>query len=154
VAVQLFTLELMDATGHLVCWEMPFAEARDPSVSVITGFGGDVVSVVVAPAGIDKYPKYLVHFSKVIMLLCYEEAHAFNRGYRDLPSIESRRCAYIWSGSPWLESYKRGAEVFGWKDLQHYVIFGGDSIVELIATGQPTVERLDKGKVIVTNHEV
>jgi hypothetical protein len=144
----------MDNTSHLVCWDMPFAEARYPSVSVITESGGDVVSVVIAPAGIDRYPKYLVHFSKVITLLCYEEAHAFDRGYRDLSGIEQRCCAYIWSGSPWLESYKRGAEVFGWKDLQHYLIFGGDSIVELIASGQPMVERMDKNKIIVTNHEV
>ena len=144
----------MHTTGHLVRWDVPFADAIDPSVSVITESGGDVVSLVVAPAGVDRYPKFLIRFSKVITLLCCEEAHGFDRGYRDLPGIEQRCCTHIWHDSPWLESYQRGSEVLGWKDLRHYLIFGGDSIVELIASGQPTVERLEDSRVIVTSHEV
>jgi len=53
-----------------------------------------------------------------------------------------------------LESYRKGADVFEWKNLQHFLVLGGDSIVELVASGQPKVERLDKRAIIETKHEV
>jgi hypothetical protein len=132
---------------------VPFAEAHDPSVSLITEQGGDAATIVVAPSGIDQYPKYLVRFGKVIALLCFVEAFAFDRGYRALSGIEPKYCAYIWTDSPWMESYRKGADIFEWEDLQHYLVFGGDSIVELIACGQPEVERLDERRVIATKYE-
>jgi hypothetical protein len=144
----------MNTTTDLVRWNVPFAEARDPSVSLITEQGGDAATLVVAPSGIDRYPKYLVRFGKVIILLCYEEAFAFDRGYRALSGNEPNCCAYLWTDSPWMESYRKGADVYEWKGLQHYLIFGGDSIVELIASVQPKVERLDEKRVIDTRYEV
>jgi hypothetical protein len=144
----------MDTATDLVRWDMPFAEARDPSVSLITEQGGDAAMLIVAPLGIDRYPKYLVRFSKVIALLCYEEAFALDRGYRALSGIEPKCCAYLWTDSPWMESYRKGADVFEWKGMQHYLILGGDSVVELIASGQPRAERLDERRVIETKYEV
>ena len=144
----------MDTAADLVRWDVPFAEARDPSVSLITEQGGDAATLVVAPSGIDRYPKYLVRFAKVIALLCYEEAFAFDRGYRALSGIEPKCCAYLWTDSPWMESYRKGVDVFEWKDLQHYLVFGGDFIVELVASGQPKVERLDERRVIDTRYKI
>lgn len=141
----------------LVRWDVPFAEACDPSVSLITEQGeqcGDAATLVVAPHGIDEYPKYIVRFGKVVALLCYEEAFAFDRGYRALSGIELKCCAYLWPDSPWVESYRKGADIFEWKDLQHYLIFGGDSIVELIADGQPKIERFDHPQIIEVRHRV
>jgi hypothetical protein len=144
----------MDTATDLIRWDVPFAEARDPSVSLIAEQGGDAATLVVAPSGIDRYPKYLVRFGKVIALLCYEEAFAFDRGYRALSGIEPNCCAYLWTDSPWMQSYRKGADVLDWKDLQHYLVCGGDSIVELIASGQPKVEWLDEKRVIETKYEV
>jgi hypothetical protein len=144
----------MDTATDLVRWDVPFAEAHDPSVGLITEQGGDAAMLVVAPSGIERYPKYLVSFGKVIAVLCYEEAFAFDRGYRALRGIEPKCCAYLWTSSPWLESYRKGADVFEWKGLQHYLVLGGDSIVELIASGQPKIERLDERRVIETKYAV
>lgn len=144
----------MKAANDLVLWDVPFGESRYPSLSLITEEGGDVAMLVVAPSGLDTYPKFLVRFPRVITLLCYEEAYAFNRGYRELTGIDSNRCAYLWTDSPWLQCYRKGREVFAWTDLWHYLIFGGDSIVEVIAAVQPTVERIEENRVIVTKHEV
>jgi len=38
--------------------------------------------------------------------------------------------------------------------LHHYLIFGGDSIVEVIALGEPQIERVDQRMIIEVKHEV
>jgi hypothetical protein len=145
----------MDTIADLTPWDMPFAEARDPSVSLITEHGGDVASIIVAPHGIDQYPKYLVRFDKVLAVLCYEEALALDRGYPGLPNLPSSVCAYLWADSPWLRASRgRAVDFLQWPDLQHYLIFGGDSIVELLASGAPYVERIDERRVLEAKHEV
>lgn len=144
----------MDTTTELVRWDVPFAEARDPSVSLITEQGGDAVMLVVAPSGIDKYPKYLIRFERVLVSLCHEEAVALDRNCRSLSGIERSVCAYVCSDSPWLPASRGFAELLELSDLQHYLVFGGDSIVELIASGQPKVERLDGKRVIESRYEV
>lgn len=147
----------MDTVTHLVRWDVPFAEARHPSVTLITEQGhesADVAVLVVAPHGIDAYPKYLVRFDKVLAMLCYEEALALDRGYGSLAGVQPSVCAYLWADSPWLRASRGRAEFLQWPDLRHYVVFGGDSIVELLASGEPRVERLDERTVLETKHEV
>jgi hypothetical protein len=147
-------LDLMATTSHLVRWNVPFAEARHPSVSLITEKGGDVATLVVAPSGIDQYPKYLVRFDKVLALLCHEEALTLGQRYQNLPGIESAVCAYIWADSPWLRDNRGVADLHHLPDLFHYVVFGGDSIVELLASGVSEIERINERTVIETKHEV
>jgi hypothetical protein len=144
----------MRTVTDLARWEVPFAEARDPSVSLITERGGDAAMLVVAPMGIDRYPKYLVRFDRVLVSLCYEETVSLDRDYRSLTGIEPSVCAYVWTGSPWLRASSGTAELHELLAVQHYLVFGGDSIVELIASGQPKVERLDSHRVIEARHEV
>jgi hypothetical protein len=144
----------MERTPDLIQWQVPFARARHPSVSVITQQGGDAAILLVAPTGVDQYPKYAVRFGKVLALLCFEEAYSFDRGYGALVGLDRSVCAYVWPTSPWRESYRRGAEVFGWDDLQHYLVFGGDSIVEIVAAGKPDVERHVKKAEIETKNQV
>src|SRR5262245_6706400 len=144
----------MRTTTDLVRWDAPFAEARDPSVSLITERGGDAAILVVAPLGTDQYPKYLVRFDRVLVSFCYEEAVALDRDYPALTGIERSVCAYLWGNSPWLRASSGVADSLELSGLQHYLVFGGDSIVELIASGQPKVERLDSPRVIETRYEV
>lgn len=140
--------------SKLVRWDLPFAEARYPSVSLITEEGDSGVVVLVAPEGIDKYPKYLVHVQLVIALLYYEEAFAFDRGYRTLERTEDGLCAYQWMDSPWLQAYRDGKEIFEWESLSHYLLFGGDNIVEIVLSGELTVERIDSKMILETKHEI
>ena len=144
----------MRTVTDLVRWEVPFAEGRDPSVGLITERGGDAAMLVVAPSGTDQYPKYLVRFDRVLVSFCYEEAVALARDYHALTGIEHSVCAYLWSDSPWLRASSGVADLLGLSDLQHYLVFGGDSIVELIASGQPKIERLDSPRVIELRDEV
>lgn len=138
----------------LVRWDVPFAEARDPSVSLITEQGGDAASLVIAPRGIDQYPKYLVRFERVLISLCCDEIAALDRNYHSLTGIDPSVCAYLWSDSPWLRACGAVAEFYGLSDVRHHLVFGGDSIVELISSGQPKIERLDSPRVIETRYEV
>jgi len=143
----------MSSAPEIVPWEVPFASSVDPSVGIITENLGETITLVVAPLGIDKYPKYIVRFDRVITSLCYEEACAFDRGY-GYPGKQDGSCAYRWLGSEWLQGYQKGVDLFGWKDLGHYLIFGGDSIVEVIACGTPDIKWLDAKTTITTIHEV
>ena len=139
----------MDTTAGLVRWDVPFAGAKDPSVSLITEQGGDAATLIVSPDGVDRYPKYLVRFDRVLAALCYEEALALNRGYP-----QAAGCACLWNDSPWLRASRGWAVDFlRWPDLRHYVVFGGDSIVELLAS-EPKIQQIDKKTVIETKHEV
>lgn len=144
----------MSTVADLVRWDVPFAEVRDPSVSLIAEQGGDAAILVVAPCGVDKYPKYLVRFDRVLVSLCCEEVVSLGRDYQSLRGIEHRTSAYLWKESPWLQASRAFAELLELSELQHYLVFGGDSIVELIASGQPKVERLDSPKMIETRYEV
>ena len=113
-----------------------------------------MATLVVAPTGIDQYPKFIVRSQHVIAVLSYEEAFAFDRGYRGLAGIDDGLCAYRWIDSPWLQSYRRGADIFGWASLQHYVVLGGDSIVELVAADEPTIYRLESKQLLTLQHEL
>ncbi|MDB6124774.1 MAG: hypothetical protein JWQ71_3767 [Pedosphaera sp.] len=139
---------------NLIRWNVPFADKCYPSVSLITEQGGNVVVLVIAPDGIDKYPKYIVRAERVTAVLCYQEAFAPDRGCRASTRREDRTCAYQWIDSPWLQSYRDGEEIFMWGSLLHYVILGGDSIVEFIAPGEPTIERIDSSTILETKLKV
>ena len=144
----------MDATTHLVPWDVPFAQSEHPSVSLITEQFGSSATVVVAPHSTDQYPKYLVRFDKVLAALYYEEALGLRGEYPAVAGVQTRGCAYLWPDSPWLRrSHGWAVDFLQWPDLQHYVVFGADDVVELLATGA-TVERIDERRVIETKHEV
>ena len=148
----------IDSVAGFVCWNVAFAEARSPSVSLITEQGEqgtDTATLVVCPHGIDQYPKYLVRFNKVLAALCYEESLALERGYPRCSDTHASGCAYLWADSPWLRaSHGWAVDFLQWSDLKHYLIFGGDTIVEILAAGGSNVERIEKRTVIETKHEI
>ncbi len=58
----------------LASWPTPFSESNLPSVGLIVDSHGDrTATVVVAPQGIDQYPKYLVQFEAVFSCSVEEE---------------------------------------------------------------------------------
>ena len=154
---ELGSLDLMDATTYLVPWDVPFAKSGPlyPSVSLITEQFGSSATVVVAPHGTDQYPKYLVRFDKVLAALYYEEALALRGEYPAVVAdAPTSGCAYLWPDSPWLRASRGWAEFLQWPEPQHYVIFGADDVVELLASGESKVERIDEKTVLETKHEV
>jgi hypothetical protein len=145
----------MHATTNLVPWDVPFAESEHPSVSLITEQFGGSATLVVAPQGIDQYPKYLVRFDKVLAALYYEEALALRGKYPAVAGARASGCAYLWPDSPWLgASHGWAVDFLRWPDLRHYIVFGADDVVELLASGVSKVERIDEKTVFETKHEV
>jgi hypothetical protein len=145
-----------ESKADLVRWDVPFANGQVPSVGCITDPNGSKVVLVVRPQGIGRYPQYLVRFSDVVLLFCYEETCAIKRDWDTLPRSESGLCAYRWITSPWLQHYRVLEDIQFNKSgkLHHYILLGGDSIVELIALGEPTVERVDTKTIIEMKYEV
>lgn len=145
----------MDVTTNLVPWDLPFAQSEHPSVSLITEQFGRTAILVVAPHGTDRYPKYLVRFEKVLAALYYEEALGLRGKYPVVADAQISGCAFLWPDSPWLRaSHGWAVDFLKWPDLRHYIVFGADDVVELLASGESKVERIDEKTVLETKHEV
>lgn len=142
-------------------WETPFTDARDPSVGVIVEAdegGADALTLVVAPGGLDKYPKYLVRFASVVAFTCREEAFAPEvPGLADAPFEDRRASAHLWTGSPWVESYRKGGPLVpaaGDGELRHYLVFGGDNTVEVVSSAEPELKEVAAPRLLVARHAV
>jgi hypothetical protein len=121
--------------------------------------GTDALTIVVAPLSAlppeKNYPKFLLRFDNVITSLCYEEALAIDRAYPPRQRGEKnwlRACR--WIDSPWLHSAQGWAELSRWKELHHYLVFGDDSIIEVISPDEARIERVDTKKFIEVKYEV
>jgi hypothetical protein len=90
----------------------------------------------------------------VLAVLCYEEALPLDRGYGSLAGAQPSVCAYFSGDSPWVRASRGRAEFLQWPELRHYVVFSGDSIVELLASGEPEMKQIDKTTVLETKHAV
>ena|ERR1035437_2096444 len=142
-----------EAKSDLIRWDVPFANGQCPSVGVITDSDTSKVVLVVRPHGFGNYPHYLVRFYNVVTLLRYDDGPgAFDRGYRSLIRSEYDLCAYRWITSPWLFGYSD--QKHSDEEYSHYLLLGGDDIVEVIALGEVEVERVDKQVVMEMKHEV
>ena len=151
------TLAKPESKPDLIRWDVPFADRRWPSVGFITDPDSSKVVLVVRPGGLGSHPSYLVRFSDVVTLFCYEETCAIKRDFDDLTWSEPNLCAYRWLTSPWLEHYRVLEDItFTNTDdkLHHYILLGADTIVELIALGEGEIERVDQKKLIDVKYEV
>ena len=103
--------------SRIVRWETQFTDAFYPSVVLLATpfplFSGRGVGakVVVAPDGIDKYPKYLVDFGEVIVFTSMDEGCCPERDFSSATfdeAITSAKfvCSMQWLNSPWLKSYE------------------------------------------------
>ena len=150
----------MSTDAHIVRWETPFTSTAYPSVGVFIESdtdGIDTLSLVVAPDGIDKYPKYLVRFSSVVAYTYREESFAPSLGIEDLTFEDRKASAQIWPNSPWIESYRQGEGLLfepGHDPLEHFMFFGGDNIVEVISMVKPKIEEIAEPRTINLEYKV
>ncbi|SFN37590.1 hypothetical protein [Dokdonella immobilis] len=133
-------------------WDTPFKEDRDPSVGLITENGGETnATLVVAPNGLDVYPKFLVRFSGVLAASYCEEAGAIvSLGQEYAPKDF---CCYLWRSSPQVDSYRQ-IIFYAELDLRHYIIFGGDNIASVVCTGEPIIEEVSSPTEIAVTYAI
>jgi hypothetical protein len=121
-------------------WETPFTYAPFPSVNLIVESDGEETALlIVAPGGLDTYPKYLVKFTEVFAFTCEEEAGAtLDLGQSTVPKDTF---AYVWAESPHVGNYLK--TIFGTdKYLEHYVVIGGDNIISIVCAAPPSIEEI------------
>jgi len=148
--------------SKIIRWNTPFTDKQYPSVEFLTTIEQDkynVLQVLVAPDGIDKYPKYLINFGVVIAFTCMEEAHApqliFDSELE--PEIEPRLSAYQYLDSPWLKSYEPQIHFIPSGHLgyfSHYLIYGGDNNVEVITPYEPSIEMIEQKRLFKFEREL
>ena len=112
---------------------------------------------MVAPDGLETYPKYLVTFGNVIAFTCMEEAFCPPRDFDSTTFDEKNLSAYQYLESPWLKAYENGQHSLSGSHpgpYYHYVIFGGDNNIEVITPNVPTVDCLDAKEVLLIEYEV
>lgn len=136
-------------------WDVPFRKDVSPSVSLISEPDGDSTAMlVIAPRGLDAYPKYLVRFSAVYALTLEEEAESVT----ELGQAPEGDYAYIWADSPHAASYQALLPDFPFRGgdtkIKHYVVLGGDNIAGVVSASEPIVERLDGPVTISIAHAV
>jgi len=143
--------------SKIVRWETPFTDAFYPSVVLLaTPFPsfskkGLSAKVIIAPDGIDKYPKFLVNFGEVLAFTCMDEACCPERDFSSAAFDEKITgakfvCALQWLDSPWLKSYEGCHDPESEGKFSHYLIFGGDYNVEVIT------QNLSEIKVVEDKH--
>jgi hypothetical protein len=135
-------------------WDVPFRKDVSPSVSLISEPDGDSTAMlVVAPRGLDAYPKYLVRFSAVYALTLEEEAEAVT----ELGQAPQGDYTYVWADSPHAASYQTLLPAFAFRGgakVSHYVVLGGDNIDSIVSASEPIVERVDGPMTISIAHAV
>ncbi|HRI03141.1 MAG TPA: hypothetical protein PLL77_05320 [Pyrinomonadaceae bacterium] len=141
----------------VVRWETPFTDSRWPSAVIVVQPSTDgpyPISAVVAPKGIDGYPKYLVHFGEVVAFTCMEEMHFPERDTLDAICEIEGLAAYEFLESTWLKSYEKGEYFLFNTDgsdserLRHYLIVGGDNNIEVITKNIPIFETIEDSKIM------
>ena len=124
----------------LEVWDTPFASKRFPSVNIEPAKGSVAeISVRVRCRG----ATYKVQFKFAASFKCTDESifpvDRFNRLPRSGDS-----CCYLWKESPWCREFgeclAQLEATYGCSTLRHYVILGGDNVVEVLAVSNPTVE--------------
>ena len=134
--------------SKLIRWDTPFADSFFPSVTA--GFTTadlhqeTILRIVVSDGAV--FPKYSVEFRKVLVFSCVDEGCAPERKWPDTEQYDSNPCAWIWTDSPSIKSYQNcNFDSDGLPEkMDHYLIFGGDNNVEVIAKDQPTINTLNE----------
>jgi hypothetical protein len=148
--------------SKIIRWNTPFTDKQFPAVEFLTTIEQDkhnALQVLVAPDGVDKYPKYLIHFGEVIAFTCMEEANAPQLIFdSDLEKeIEPYLSAYQYIDSPWLKSYETQIHFIPSGHLgyfSHYLIYGGDNNVEVITPYEPAIEVIKQKRLFRIEREL
>ena len=151
--------------SKIVRWETPFTDEFYPSVILLAlpfpllfgkGFG---VKIIVAPDGIDKYPKYLVDFGEAIVFTLMDEGCCPERDIIAAIIDETIKndksvCAFQWLNSPWLISYEGCHDPKSEGKFSHYLLYGGDNNVEVITQNAPTIKVIEKRETLKIEYDV
>jgi hypothetical protein len=144
-----------DLDMRMIRWDVPFADALLPSVALLAD-PGRLVRVVVSPGGIDHYPKYLVDFDGYVVAF-REEDETFAPGFpSELHFDANLGCAWLCLDSPWLKEHEQWGDYF--EDfmggpLRHYLVIGGDSVVEILATRAPSISTIGGPTLLETTYD-
>jgi hypothetical protein len=144
----------------LIRWDTPFSEKQRPSVGLLISIEADsedILKAIVAPSGIDNYPKYLVDFGRVVAFTCMEEAHSPRNDFEIAENEDENLCAYLFPNSPWLVSYDQWRYFFSAEPIDeffHYLIFGGDNNIEVITPNVPTIRTIEQSEVLRIEYKI
>ena len=126
----------------LKIWDTPFCRQRFPGVSIGIADGEGTQSV-------------RVHGAETIHTVCFPSIASIKYTKEDLFPIDRFNklprngdgCCYVWCESPWCREFAESASQIGFSlgsdDLKHYVILGGDWIVEALSVSEPVVTKND-----------
>lgn len=113
--------------------------------STTTTYQSSILKILVTAGSLGLLPQYLLSFKEVLVFSCFDEACSPERDWPEVEFDGVKPCSWQWVDSPWVNSYQ-GCGNFneaGEPDpLFHYLIAGGDNIVEVIARAEPTIEEL------------
>ncbi len=113
-------------------WETPFAAHAFPSVRSLSWDEG--LEVILHVHATEK--TYRISFPFIVALKCFDETLSASH-----PKHQPPGCTLIVSDSNWCredEEARALAESFG-AHLTHYVILGGDRVVEVLSADKPTI---------------
>jgi hypothetical protein len=131
--------------SKLIRWNVPFSDAFYPSVTAIFETGTQLsrgkmeVTIQVSDG-----TRFRVESTSVLAFTCLDEGCAPKRWFSTVEIEQVETCAYECLESPWIKSYEgcqydaHGRPV----PLNHYLIYGGDNIVEFVCQHEPLVSRL------------
>jgi hypothetical protein len=141
--------------AKFIRWETPFTDREFPSVGLLVSQANedhDDLLAVVAPDGIDRYPKYVVNFGSVLAFTCMEELGCPERDFGELTIEDPKLCAYQCLDSPWLNAYAGLQRQPG--PLNHYLIFGGDNNIEVVSYNVPTIETITEARMLQLDYGI
>ena len=144
--------------SKLIRWDTPFTEAFYPLVAlmatILPSIVGNVdnLKVVVDPHE-KEFPKCLVDFGNVLAFTCMDEACCPERDFPEVPVEVGRTCAYQYIDSPWLKSYEGCHDPDAEGKFSHYLIVGGDRIIEIITQNAPIIRTLKQKETLIIKFE-
>ena len=136
---------------YLEVWEVPFAQAAYPALTPIMSPEEPGPSrkdrfpfkVIVFPHGFGKHPGYVVEFVRAHYVMYHDEAcGSHDSHWLEVIKQSPKSCAYIWHGSSLLQRYEGIGCEFE-ETLRHYVLLGGDWVIEVLSYREPTVTKFD-----------
>jgi len=131
--------------SKLVRWDVPFASAFYPSVLAVfetsTRLSEGKMQITIS---MSDGARYQVECSSVLAFTCFDEGCAPKRWFSNAETEQVETCAYHCLESPWIKAYE-GCQFDATAQqipLNHYLIYGGDNIVEFLCRYEPTVSKL------------
>ena len=133
--------------SRLVRWDVPFADAFYPSVTAsfetTNRLSEGRMQITVS---VNDGTRYQVECSSVLAFTFLDEGCTPKRWFSIVETEQAESCAHHCLESPWIKSYEScqfdadGRPI----PLNHYLIYGGDNIVEFLCRYEPTVSVLAK----------